>query len=115
MLPQWAADADAKGITWVNASGDSGAAGCDPHDVTAGVAEDGFAVNGFAAIPDVTGVGGTEFAELSGGGPYWNAANGPGFASAVSYIPETAWNDTKIAGYLAATGGGSSTIFSKPA
>ena len=55
-----------QGITWLNASGDSGGADCltgSSERPTRG---------GFAAdIPEVTGIGGTTFSEAAGN--YWNA------------------------------------------
>ena len=92
-----AQQANAQGITWIASSGDNGAKCYYTDEVY---------VNGVgfpASIPEVTGVGGTEFVE--GNGNYWG---GDGFAS--SYIPETAWND----GIDGASGGGMSTIFPKP-
>ena len=100
----------ALGITWVASSGDSGAAGCDHGEVTA---TQGFGVNLPASIPEVTAVGGTEFNE--GGLSYWNATNNLNGASATSYIPETSWNDTLLGGGLAASGGGKSSVYPKPA
>ena len=41
----------------------------------------------------------------------YNTANN---ASALSYIPEQAWNDTALGGGLASTGGGASIIFPQP-
>lgn len=113
-IAQYGAEADVKGISWVNASGDSGAAGCESQGVTGLVATTGLAVNAYAAIPEVTGVGGTEFADVSSGTVYWNAVNGQNSASAIGYIPETAWNDSATAGFLAASGGGMSQLFAKP-
>jgi Pro-kumamolisin, activation domain/Bacterial Ig-like domain (group 3) len=109
-------EAAAKGITWLVAAGDSGPADCDGHDVTGAVAQDGMYVNAWAAIPEVTAVGGTEFNEAATGSSkaYWNGVNGPGLGSATGYIPETVWNDSATAGYLAAGGGGSSRYFAKP-
>ena len=101
--------ANALGITWIASSGDSGAAGCDP-DAT--VAANGLAVSLPASIPEVTAVGGTEFNEA--GGNFWSSSNGANGGSALSYVPEMAWNDTFINGSLAATGGGVSKFFSKP-
>ena len=63
--------------------------------------------------PEFTAVGGTEFAE--GAGTYWSASNDAKLGSALSYIPETAWNDTAALEALWATGGGVSTLFPKPA
>lgn len=102
----WAQQANAQGITWVNASGDSGAAGC--NDST----NPGLAVDLPASIPEVTGVGGTEFNE--GSGQYWSPTNDSTQSSALSYIPETSWNDSAEDGQPSASGGGTSIVFSKP-
>jgi uncharacterized protein (TIGR03437 family) len=100
---------NALGITWIAASGDSGAAGCD-YDAT--VASNGLAVNFPASVPEITAVGGTEFNE--GSGNYWSSANGANGGSVLGYIPEMAWNDTALSGGLAATGGGVSNFYAKP-
>ena len=104
-----AQQANAQGITWFNASGDSGAAGCDAGAV---LASQGPAATFPADIPEVTAVGGTEFNEA--GGTYWSTQNNANLKSALSYIPEKAWNDTQAGGSLAASGGGASTIYTKP-
>jgi subtilase family serine protease len=101
---------NALGITWLASSGDSGAAGCD-YDVA--MATQGLGVSLPASVPEITAVGGTEFNEGSGG--YWSGGNGPYDGSALSYIPEMAWNDTVASGGLAASGGGASVVFKKPA
>lgn len=101
--------ANALGITWLVSSGDSGAAGCDDG---VPVATQGMGVSLPASIPEVTAVGGTEFNE--GGGSYWSNGNGLYGGSALSYIPETSWNDTVALGSLAASGGGVSSIYRKP-
>lgn len=107
-----AQQANSEGITWVASSGDTGAAACQRQGVDlAGVS--GTAVNMPASIPEVTGVGGSEFNE--GGGRYWSSTNDSGKGSALSYIPEMAWNDTAQNGTLASGGGGASMFFSKPA
>ena len=103
-----AQQANAQGITWIAASGDDGAAGCE--SATATVASHGLSVILPASIPEVTGVGGTGFVE--GSGTYWGT-NGTMLGSALAYIPETSWNDT-TSRRLAASGGGASSIFSKP-
>jgi len=101
------------GITWLASSGDSGAAGCD-YDVT--MATQGLGVNLPASVPEVTAVGGTEFNE--GSLTYWSSSNGFYGGSALSYIPETAWNDTAVSeafgGTIAASGGGLSSVYKKP-
>jgi hypothetical protein len=101
---QQAQQANLQGTTWIAASGDAGAAACDAG-VTSAV--NGLAVQLPASIPEVTGIGGTEFTE--GSGTYWGASG-----SALKWIPEMAWNDTQENGSLAASGGGASIFFSKP-
>ncbi len=105
-----AQQANAEGITWLNASGDSGAAGCDSDGERA--ASQGPAVTFPADIPEVTAVGGSEFDE--GSSNYWSAQNGSGLKSALSYIPEEAWNDTSQGYGLASGGGGASALYAKP-
>jgi hypothetical protein len=104
-----AQQANAEGITWMNAAGDSGAAGCD-WDAT--VATHGPSVIFPADIPEVTAVGGTEFNESGSSG--WNAQNGATWASATGYLAEKAWNDSSLGQGIAAGGGGASAAFSKP-
>jgi subtilase family serine protease len=105
-----AQQANAQGITWINASGDSGAAGCDPQGE--GSATQGPSVSFPADIPEVTGVGGTEFAENGSMG--WGGTNSATLGSATSYLPEKAWNDTALGQGIEGGGGGASTLFTKP-
>jgi subtilase family serine protease len=111
--------ANAQGQTIVASSGDSGPADCDyttdPNNPVK-IATHGYAVDVPASLPSVTGMGGTEFSEgdATGGTQYWSATNNGNSGSALSYIPEMAWNDTVINNFLAASGGGVSTLFSKP-
>jgi subtilase family serine protease len=125
----WAQQANAQGQTIMAASGDDGAADCD-NGVTS--ATQGIAVDVPASIPEVTGMGGTEFTgdsagTVSGGNaagdpPYWSGTTGSkdAISSALEYIPEEAWNDTaenlaaNPPGTIAAAGGGASILFSKP-
>jgi Pro-kumamolisin, activation domain/Bacterial Ig-like domain (group 3) len=109
-LQSIAEQANSMGITWVASSGDTGAADCDLTSEQA--ARQGLAVDLPASVPEVTGVGGTEFME--GSGRYWASTNNSNGSSALSYIPEMAWNDTAALGALAATGGGASIFFVKP-
>ncbi|HET7106204.1 MAG TPA: protease pro-enzyme activation domain-containing protein [Candidatus Acidoferrum sp.] len=95
--------AAAQGITVVVSSGDSGSAGCDP-DPTQGspnAAVDGLAVSGIASTPFNVAVGGTDFdataQPVTPPNQFWSAANGPNFASALMYIPETTWDDSLCA------------------
>ncbi|HLK50053.1 MAG TPA: protease pro-enzyme activation domain-containing protein [Bryobacteraceae bacterium] len=102
--------ANAQGMTWFAASGDSGATDCvgDTFPGAGSIAS----VDLPAGLPEVTGIGGTELNESAGN--YWNAANGSNNSSALSYIPEIAWNDTAIDQSPSASGGGPSTLFAKP-
>ncbi len=114
-LAQEAEQANAQGMTIVAASGDQGVADCDEATTPDGVvtiATQGYAVDSPASVPYVTGVGGTEFNE--GTGNYWSSTNNSNNGSALSYIPETAWNDTSSENGLAASGGGASLFFTKP-
>lgn len=102
----WALQGNAQGITWFSASGDNGAADCGDTQ------NPGLAVDTPASIPEVTGIGGTEFAD--GGGQYWNTTNDASGGSALSYIPETTWNDSVADGVPSSGGGGASIFFQKP-
>ena len=107
--------AAAKGITVLVASGDSGADGCDSPSDTTGTSGQG--VSGLASTPYNVAVGGTGFNE--GTGSYWAAYadNSTYYASALSYIPEVAWNKSgSVSGGsdLLATGGGKSIYNHKP-
>jgi uncharacterized protein (TIGR03437 family) len=105
--------ANSYGITWIAATGDSGAAACDtPWDSTNPEASNGLAVQLPTSVPEVTGVGGTEFTDQTS--TYWSSTNGPTGGSAKSYIPETGWNDSVSLGEIAGSTGGASVFFSKP-
>jgi subtilase family serine protease len=111
-LEPLAQQANSEGITWLAASGDLGAAACDVGNT---ISKDGLAVMLPAAVPEVTGVGGTAFGE--GANPtYWSPTptNPCCGATALQYIPEVAWNDTNST-KIAASGGGISTIYKRPA
>ncbi len=107
-----AQQANAQGITVVASSGDSGAANCDRFNPTPQVST-GPTVGWPASFPEITAVGGTELDDS--GGAYWATKNAFTGASVLSYIPETAWNDSALLNELAAGGGGPSAIFPKPA
>jgi hypothetical protein len=103
--------ANAEGITVVAASGDAGAAGCDTGVIADGATQGAY-VTLPASMPEVTGVGGTEFNE--GGSTYWGAT---GSHTAIGYIPEVVWNDTPTlvaSQTFAASGGGVSTLYGLP-
>jgi subtilase family serine protease len=111
--------ANTQGQTTMVSTGDSGSATCDGGSTT-GVAVKGLSVNGLATPPEVTAVGGTEFnGDWNNTSQYWNSTNGSTLSSALSYIPELAWNDSSAGtdlqdGNLAGTGGGASIDFKKP-
>ncbi len=112
-LPSYQAlaqQANSQGMTWLSASGDSGAGDCEDQGVL--VAQDGLAVDVPAAIPEVTGMGGTVLNDA--GGSYWSSTNTTNSGSALSYIPELAWNDTPAGFGLSASGGGASIFFPQP-
>lgn len=124
---QWIQQANSQGQTVVAAAGDDGAADCD-FQVSS--ATHGLAVDIPASIPEVTGIGGSEFtgdakALVPAGSNcapdtnFWagscSLTSGP---SAKGYIPETTWNDPITSNGFSAGGGGASAsasgFFSKP-
>ena len=110
LFESWAKQAGTQGQTIFAPSGDFGAAGC--YDGSDSSTSTSLSVVLPASLPEVTSVGGTELNEA--GGSYWNLNNTANHASALSYIPETAWNDSAVKGFPNATGGGASVFFSKP-
>ena len=119
--------ANLQGQTIVASTGDAGSADCDPP---AGVTNETAATQGLgvdfpASSPYVTAAGGTSFAgDLANAAQYWNetgqgytTASGSTNGSALSYIPEGAWNNSATTalsnqnGQLGAGGGGVSEIF----
>jgi len=104
--------AAAEGITVFVSSGDSGAAGCDSSSATN--ATGGRAVNGLCSSPYSVCVGGTQFNDTASPSTYWSSTNSSSNqSSALSYIPESAWNESGSSG-LWSTGGGSSSYYAKP-
>jgi subtilase family serine protease len=104
----WAKQANAQGITWFAASGDAGGTDCDGGGSRV---RGGLSVDLPASVPEVTGIGGTTLSE--GSGNYWNRISDSNGASVLSYIQESAWNDS-TPNNPASSGGGSSVFFSKP-
>jgi pseudomonalisin len=104
--------AAAQGITVFVSAGDNGAAGCD--SASASRATHGLAVNGLCSSPYSVCVGGSEFNDTAHPSLYWSTANAAGTqSSALSYIPEVAWNESGSGG-LWAGGGGASALYAKP-
>lgn len=105
--------ANAQGQTILAASGDVGATDCDAGTS----ASEGLAVDFPASSPYVTGLGGTMFNDgtATGATNYWSAGNGTTSGSALSYIPETVWNEDSAGSSFSAGGGGVSAFFTRPA
>ena len=117
-----------QGQTIVAASGDSGSTACyDPttkNPVTA--AMEALAVNYPASSAYAVAVGGSEFpaADVAASNTtYWKSASGSDvISSALSYIPEQAWNDDSAAigqqygaqYALSSGGGGTSSLTARP-
>ena len=88
------AQAAAQGITVVVSAGDNGSAGCD-NPFSQSVANKGLAVSGPASTPYNVAVGGTDFDYGGSAAPFWSSTNNPTTqTSALSYIPEAAWNSS---------------------
>ena len=104
--------ANAQGQTILTASADVGATDCDAGPS----ATEGLAVDFPGSSPYVTSMGGTMFSEdtATGATNYWNGSNGATGGSAISYIPETVWNDADHSQF-GGSGGGASAFFTKPA
>ena len=117
-------DAAAMGISVFVSSGDSGAAGtkskdsslyCDTHGAAA-PAKQMLNVNAYCSSQYCTSVGGTEFNDANTS-MYWSNSEDPSVASALSYIPEGAWNEPlnpEEKPIVRATGGGVSRYIPRP-
>jgi subtilase family serine protease len=105
--------AAAQGQTVFVSSGDSGAAGCQAGAEAKGTSA---AVNGMCSSPYATCVGGTQFNDGSNPAAYWASSNSSSYSSALSYIPETVWNESALNGgvNLWASGGGPGRIYTQP-
>lgn len=128
IMEQALEQANAQGQTVVAASGDSGSADCDNGTNGSGQvvgAYQGLAVDYPGSSQYVTAAGGTSFSgDVTDQSKYWNTANDTNNGSAISYIPETTWNETPTLAdlqdtnlgnnQLSASGGGASTLFTKP-
>ena len=93
----------AQGITILVSTGDGGVAACDD---TTGVGVKGYGVNSLASTPYNIAVGGTEFDLNQLSAQNWSGAALPTLTTALSYIPETVWNEScaspTLATYFAA-------------
>jgi len=118
-----------QGQTIVAASGDDGSTDCYDPTGAGGLTtaqQEALSVNYPASSAYATGIGGTEFlpADVAASNTtYWESASGSDrISSALSYIPEQAWNDDSAsvgakygAQYaLSSTGGGVSVFTPRP-
>jgi subtilase family serine protease len=109
--------AAAEGISVFVSSGDTGAAAqgstppCEPSFGPPQPTQV-LSPNAICSSSYVTCVGGTEFADSANPSQYWSPTNGPGFESALGYIPEGAWNEPMNGTQfqVAGTGGGVSAF-----
>jgi Pro-kumamolisin, activation domain/Bacterial Ig-like domain (group 3) len=121
--------ANAQGQTVLGPAGDNAAADCDaaaPNAPPITSATHGLQVDYPASSAFVTGMGGSEFMgdgtaanPSTGADQYWSGSgSADAVTTALSYIPEMAWNDTTISlqngGGLDGGGGGKSLLFTKP-
>ena len=109
--------AASEGISVFVASGDSGASGCDTYFATPPSSPRANSSNYICSSSYATCVGGTEFNDANNASLYWNSSTGVGVSSALSYIPEGAWNDPLTPGgapQVAASGGGVSAFIPTP-
>ncbi len=104
-----------EGLSVFVSSDDSGAAGCDQSFQTPPVNQI-LSPNVICSSGYATCVGGTEFADFTNPSLYWSPVNGNGFESALSYIPEGAWNEPMNGSkfQVAGTGGGVSKFVPTP-
>ena len=114
-----------EGISTFVSADDSGVAGCDTPFVAVTAAETPqvASINALCSSGYVTCVGGTEFNDFVNPSLYWSATNSNnGYESALSYIPEGAWNESAVSSttdgqtvyQVAAGGGGVSVYITKP-
>jgi subtilase family serine protease len=115
--------AAAQGQSVLAASGDQGSTACAGYTDLTTAQQDALAVNYPASSAYVTGVGGTEMTSANAtpgsGNPYWQevpstSSTGIVLTSALSYIPEVAWNDDSSTYGLSASGGGASKFAARP-
>jgi subtilase family serine protease len=112
------AQAATQGQTVISAAGDSGSSACYGTSGATTAVQEQLAVEFPASSQYVTGLGGTEFPSI-----YTAAGNNAYFApqgssdvvsSALSYIPEQAWNDDSSTVGIGAGGGGVSIYTARP-
>lgn len=107
-----------QGQSIIVAAGDNGSTDCYGEMGLTTAQQQALAVDFPASSQYVTAMGGTEFPaadSASTNTTYWQPASGTDvISSALSYIPETAWNDDALANALASGGGGASAFDPRP-
>jgi subtilase family serine protease len=108
-----------QGQTVIAAAGDDGSTSCSGYTDLTATQQKALAVNFPASSQYVTGLGGTEFSSsdvAASNTTYWQSATGSAdlISSALSYIPEQAWNDDSSTYGLSSGGGGLSTLTARP-
>ena len=105
-----------EGISTFVSSGDSGASGCDSSFATPPAHPAANSPNALCSSTYATCLGGTEFNDASDYTEYWSSTNNSHLGSALSYIPEGAWNEPTSGSRLqvAASGGGVSKYIATP-
>jgi uncharacterized repeat protein (TIGR01451 family) len=103
----------AEGITAVVSAGDAGSLGCDQN---AEYASNNLSTNALSSSIYNISAGGTDFSDAyqtrdyatQSARTWWSGSNGAGYGSALSYVPEIAWegfcSSPLFASYLEATG-----------
>jgi hypothetical protein len=112
------AQAASQGQTVLGPAGDDGSTDCYGDTSLSTTQQEALAVDFPASSQYVTGMGGSEFLAAdvaSTNTTYWEASSGSDLiSSALSYIPEQAWNDDSSSSGLSAGGGGISTLTARP-
>jgi subtilase family serine protease len=112
--------AASEGISTFVSADDSGVAGCDMPfaAVTSAEMPQIASTNALCSSGYVTCVGGTEFNDTANPSLYWSRTNSStGNESALSYIPEGAWNESTMLNssnqtvYQVAEGGGGASVY----
>jgi Pro-kumamolisin, activation domain/Subtilase family len=109
--------AAAEGISVFVSSGDGGASGCDTAFTTPPANPAFNSPNSICSSSYSTCVGGTEFNDTGSASQYWNSRDGSALSSALTYIPEGAWNeplDSASMLQVASSGGGVSSVIATP-
>ncbi len=106
-----------EGISVFVSSGDAGASGCDANFGTPPASPKPNSPNYICSSSYATCLGGTEFNDASDAGEYWSSSNSSTFGSALTYIPEGAWNEPLNSNggtQAAASAGGVSSVIATP-